>query len=134
MDSFTYTITLVVGILLGIVSLIIVAGAIYAIAIWYPRHVNKKVAALKASGRQGEATILRLPEAKMKRRANTDALYTFIEIGLEIRVPEVEIFEIDKVFTIPTSFVSYLETGKKVPVWIDPHNPRNPDKIVIHIE
>lgn len=134
MDSFTYTITLVVGIIMAIVSIVIVAGAIYAIGIWYPRQINQKVAALKAAGRQGEATILRLPESKTKRRANTDALYTFIEIGLEIRVPGFETFEIDKVFTIPTSFVSYLEIRKKMPVWIDPQAPRNPEKIVIHIE
>jgi len=27
-----------------------------------------------------------------------------------------------------------LEIGKIVPVWIDPHNPHDPNKIVIHIE
>ena len=133
MDSFTYIITLVVGIIIALVSLVLIGGAIYAIAIWYPRRINKKVTELKSSGRQGEATIIRLPRSKMGR-VQSRALYTFVKIGLEIRVPGVEAYEIDKVFTIPTSWVSYLEIGKIVPVWIDPNNPLNPDKIVVHIE
>jgi len=133
MDSFTYTITLVVGILIALFSIAATAGAIYAIAVWYPRRVNERVAELKTRGKQGEATILRLPHRKMNG-AGSNALYKIVSIGLEIRVPGVEPYEIDKVFTIPTGYVRYLEIGKIVPVWIDPHNPHDPNKIVIHIE
>ena len=133
MDSFTYTITLIVGIFFGVVSIALIAGAVYAIGIWYPRQVAKEEAALKASGRQGEATILRLPRSDM-RSMGRDALYTGVTIGLEIRVPGVETYEIDKYFMLPTSSLRDLKIGKIVPVWIDPDNPRNPDKIVIHVE
>ena len=133
MDGFTYTITLVVGIVMGIVSLVIIAGAIYAIGIWYPRQLEQRNAELKARGRLGEATILRLPRAKMSG-AGSSALYRLVSIGLEVRVPGVEVFEIDKVFTLPTSSLRHLELGKKVPVWIDPNNPRNLDAIVIDVE
>ena len=134
MDGFTYTITLVVGIFVALFSIVLTAGAIYAIAVWYPRRVNKRVAELKTRGKPGEATILRLPRADMRDAARTNAMFKLVEIGLEIRVPGVETYEIDKVFTIPSGFERHLALGKIVPVWIDPNNPHNPDKIVIHIE
>ena len=133
MDSFTYTVTLVVGILAVVFSVAVTIGAIYAIAVWYPRRVNEKVAALKARGKEGSATILRLPPRR-KDAGESNAMYRRMTIGLEIRVPGIETYEIDKDFNIPTSHIRLLEIGKIVPVWIDPQNPRNPDKIVIHIE
>lgn len=134
MSESTYIITLIAGIILGIVSLVIIAGAVYAIGIWYPRQVNERVARLKASGRQGEAVIVRLPRSDMRGYGSHEAMYKLVAIGLEIRVPGVETYEIDKTFTIPSGYVRYLEIGKIVPVWIDPNNPRNTDSIVIHIE
>ena len=134
MSDSTYIITLIAGIIMGVVSLVIIAGAVYAIAIWYPRQVDKRVAELKRSGKQGEATILRLPRSDMRGYGSSDAMYKLVSVGLEIRVPGVEPYEIDKVFTIPSGFVRELQVGKIVPVWIDPNNPRNTERIVIYIE
>lgn len=132
MDPTTAMITTVVSICVVLFGIVAVLGSLYGILVWYPRYRQKKVDALKVSGRQGEATIIRLPEHISRKSAR--AVFTLIPIGLEIRVMGLETYEVDKVFTMPSSAVRQLQVGKVVPVWVDPNEPRNLDKIVIHIK
>ena len=101
---------------------------------WYPRYRQKKVEAIKAAGRQGEATILRLPDYELGNYPGRRAVLTRVQIGLEIEVPRIHTYEVDRVFTIPTSALDRLGKGKVVAVWVDPRDPRNPNKIVIDIK
>lgn len=127
--SMIVTVTSICIVLFGIVA---VVGAMYGILVWYPAQRKKKVEALKAAGRQGEATILRLPVSISQNSAR--AVFTLVPIGLEIRVMGIETYEVNKAFTVPSSAVRELKVGKVVPVWVDSRDPRNLDKIVIDIE
>jgi len=118
----------------GGLSIVLVAGGFYFILIWLPRYQNKKVENLKASGRKGKGVILRVPESAQKYNPHRKGMYTFVTIGLEIDVPGVDVFQVDKTFTFPTGYMSSLEVGKEVEVWIDPQNPRDQSKIVMHIQ
>ena len=133
MDNTMYIITYGVMICIAVFSVAAVAGALYGILVWYPAHRNKRVDALKASGRQGKAVILRIPENINQYHPSRKALYTMVTIRLEIDVPGIDIYQVDKLFTFPTGWLSTLEVGKVVDVWVDPKNPRDLDKIVIHV-
>ena len=133
MDNTMYIITYGVMICIAVFSVAAVAGALYGILIWFPRHRNKRVDSLKASGRQGKAVILRIPENINQYHPSRKALYTMVTIRLEIDVPGIDIYQVDKLFTFPTGWLSTLEVGKVVDVWVDPKNPLDLDKIVIHV-
>ena len=90
--------------------------------------------ALKASGKQGEATIIRLPDHRLGPPPGRSSVFTMVPIGLEIRVPGLETYKVDKTFTIPTHALDLLEEGTVVPVWVDSNNPRDLDKIVIDLK
>jgi len=120
------------GFCIVVFTVIVIGIAVYGMLVWYPRRKQKSIDTKKASGKQGEATIIRLP--KLNPYSSSKSLYRLVKIGLEIRVPGLETYEVDKTFTIPTGAVRMLEEGKVVPVWVDPNNPRNLDKIVIEIK
>jgi hypothetical protein len=132
MDPILPLVTTIASLCVVLFGIVAVIASMYAILVWYPRYRQKQVDALKASGRQGNATILRFPEHISRKSAR--AVFTLVSIGLEIRVMGLDSYEVDKVFTIPSSSVSELHVGKVVPVWVDPKEPRNLDKIVIHID
>lgn len=132
MDTTTSLITIVAAVCIGLFVMAAIVGSLYGMFVWYPEQRKKKIEAFKASGRKGEATILRLPAHISRRSAR--ALFTFVPIGLEIRVMGMEPYEVDKVFTIPSSAVRELQVGKVVSAWVDPKEPRNLDKIVIDIQ
>ena len=90
--------------------------------------------AMKASGRQGEATIIGLPDHDLGPQPGRSSVFTIVPIGLEIRVLGLETYQVDKVFTFPTHTLDKLEVGKVVAVWVDPKDPSNHDKIVIDIK
>ena len=132
MDPTLSMIVMIASICIVLFAIVAVAGSMYGILVWYPAQRIKKVEALKAAGRQGEATILRLPVPAS--RNSPRAMFTLVPIGLEIRVMGLEPYEVNKAFTIPSSAVRELRVGKVVPVWVDPGEPRNLDKIVIDVE
>lgn len=134
MDTMTSIITIVAGLCITLFSAVVLAAALYGILIWFPRQRNNRVESLKASGRQGKAVILRIPENINGYHSGRKALYTMITIGLEIDVPGIDIYQVDKLFTFPTGWLGALEVGKVVDVWVDPKNPRDLDKIVIHVK
>ncbi|MBI3152742.1 MAG: hypothetical protein HYZ21_11455 [Chloroflexi bacterium] len=130
----TTVITLIVSVCIIAFGVVAVAGSLYGILIWYPAYRRKKVDALKASGRQGRGTILRVPDHNYRDRSGRHSLYTMVTIGLEIDVPGIDVYQVDKMFTFPTNSLDLLEEGKTVDVWIDPKNPRDLDKIVINVK
>lgn len=131
MDA-TTIIVYVAGFCIVVFAVVVTGLAFYGMLVWYPRQRQKSIDAKKAAGRQGEATILRLPN--FSRYTSSRSLYRLIIIALEIRVPGIETYEVEKAFLIPTGGVGLLEEGKIVPVWVDPKEPRNLDKIVIDIQ
>ena len=134
MDNLTSTITIIASICIGIFAVVAVGGAFYGILVWYPRYRQQRVDALKTTGRQGEATIVRLPDHELGPQPGRSSVFTMVPIGLEIRVLGLETYQVDKVFTFPTHALGLLEVGKVVAVWVDPKEPRNLDKIVIDIK
>ena len=57
--------------------------------------------AIKASGRPGEATIIRLPDHDRGLQPGRSSVFTIVPIGLEIGVLGLETYQVDKVFTFP---------------------------------
>ena len=120
MDT-TAIITLVVSACIVLFAVLAVVGAFYGLLVFLPRQMEKRIAERKASGIQGEATIMRLPESINRGyRSGRNAMYRMIPIGLEIRIPGLEPYQVDKTFTLPSRSVPLLDEGKVVPVWVDP--------------
>ena len=134
MGTTTTMITTVMSICIIAFGIAAFAGALYGILVWYPRRRQQRVDDLKSRGKQGEATIIRLPDHKLGPPPGKSAVFTVVPIGLEIRVPGIETYEVDKRFTFPTHALGLLEVGKVVAVWVDPKAPRDLDKIVIDVK
>ena len=117
----------------GLFGLVIFAGGLYGFLVWYPRQRQNKIDDLKKTGKQGEGTIIRLPDNPFHRE-NTHSLHKMINLRLEIRVPGIEPYQVDKTFTFPSRSLDLLEEGKAVTVWVDPNDPRNVDKITMEIK
>jgi len=130
----TTIITISLSACIALFGIVVVVGGIYAILVWYPAYRQKRVDIRKANGRQGEATIVRLPDYELQPYTTRRAVFTLVNIGLEIRVPGIEPYEIDKVFSVPTQALYLLKKDKVVPVWVDPNEPRDLDNIVIDIK
>ncbi len=134
MDTTTSIITIALSACILLFGIVAFVGALYGILVWYPARRKKTVESLKATGRQGEATILRLPSHKLGPQPGRSSVFTTVLIGLEIRVLGMEPYEVDKTFTFPTHALALLEVGKVVTVWVDTKEPRNLDKIVIDVK
>ena len=134
MENTTLYITIGLSVCIAIFGILAVIGSIYGIFVWYPSHQKKKVDSLKATGRQGEASIIRLPDHELGNYPGRRAVFTRVPIGLEIRVMGIDAYEVDKVFTIPSHVLDRLVKGKVVAIWVDPKEPENLDKIVIDIK
>jgi hypothetical protein len=102
MDSTTYFITIGFMICIGLFGILAVGGAIYGILVWYPAYRKMKVDTLKGSGRQGEATIIRLPDHQHGGYPGRRAEFTLVPIGLEIRMMGLDTYKFDQSFSIPT--------------------------------
>jgi hypothetical protein len=50
---------------------------------------------------------------------------------LEIRLPNMASYQIQKVATVPLIRLSQIQVGSIVPVMVDMSNPTNPDKVGI---
>ena len=134
MDPTTSLITTIATICIGAVSLVIVVGAFYGLLVLLPRYQRKKVEGLKAAGKQGEATIVGLPKHKLGPQPGRSSMFTMVPMKLEIRVPGIDPYQVEKTFTFPTGSLDLLEEGKVVAVWVDPKSPRDVSKIVIHVD
>ena len=134
MDTTTLTITTVLSICVAAFGIAAVVASFYGILVWYPRYRQRKVNALKATGRQGEATIIGLPDHELGPQPGESSVFTLVPIKLEIRVPGIETYQVEKTFTFPSGSLDVLEKGKVVAVWVDPKAPRDLSKIVIHVD
>jgi hypothetical protein len=134
MDTATSVITIALSICIVLFGIVAVVAALYGILVWYPAQRKKRVESLKSTGRQGEGTIIRLPKHELGPQPGRGSVFTMVPIGLEIRIPGMDPYEVDKVFTFPTHALGLLEEGKVVAVWVDPKQPRNLDKIVIDVK
>lgn len=134
MDPTTSLITTIATICIAAFSIVIVVAALYGLLVLLPRYRQKHVDSLKATGKQGEATIIRLPAHKLGPQPGKSSVFTMVPIGLEIRVPGIDAYQVDKTFMFPTGSLGLLEEGKVVAVWVDPKAPRDLSKIVIHVE
>src|SRR5262245_21463373 len=117
MDTTTSIITIGLMICIGLFGMAAVSGSIYGIFVWIPVYRKKKTDALKASGRQGEASIIKLPDHALGNYPGRSSVFTVVPITLEIRVVGLETYKVEKRFTIPTHALDGLEEGKVVPVW-----------------
>lgn len=133
MDPTISLITTIASICIGAVGVIAVVAFFYFALVWLPRYQQQKVDHLKAKGKQGEATIIGLPKHKLGPQPGRSSMFTLVPIQLEIRVPGIETYVVEKTFTFPTSSLGLLEEGKVVAVWVDPKAPRDVSKIVIHV-
>jgi hypothetical protein len=133
MDATTSLITTIASVCVLAVGVIAVAAFFYFAMVWLPRYQNQKVESLKAKGKQGEATIIGLPKHQLGPLPGRSSMYTMVPIKLEIRVPGIETYVVEKTFTFPTGSLGLLEEGKIVAVWVDPKAPRDVSKIVIHV-
>lgn len=134
MDPTTSLITTITTICIVAFSLVMTVAAFYGILVWYPRYRQKHVDALKTTGKQGEATIIGLPKHRLGPLPGRSSVFTIVPIKLEIRVPGIETYVVEKKFTFPTGSLGLLKEGKVVAVWVDPGAPRDLEKIVIHVE
>lgn len=132
MDNFTLTIMVVTSICIVIFGIVAVTASIYGIFVWYPRYRQRRVEALKVSGRQGIATILEVAEGDHPGYVRR-AVFIRTPIRLAINVSGIEPYEVNKVFTVPSHAIDLLVKGKVVAVWVDPKEPGNLDKIVIDL-
>lgn len=134
MDTTTTLVTTIVSVCILAFGFVAFAGALYGIFVWYPRHRKQKVDRLKAEGRQGQATIIGLPKHKLGPQPGRTSVFTMVPIKLEIRVPGIDAYEVEKTFTFPTHALDLLEEGKVVAVWVDPKAPRDLSRIVIDVQ
>ena len=130
MDEFTRIVALVTSVCIVGFGVVLVAASLYGILVWYPRDQQKRVAALKATGRQGVATILEVQEGSRPGYARR-ALFVRTPLRLAIHVPGIEPYEVSKFFTVPSHTMDLLVKVQVVAVWVDPNAPRDLDKIVI---
>jgi hypothetical protein len=134
MDTTTSLITTIATICIGVFSLVLVIGAFYGLLVLLPRYQKKKVDSLKSKGKQGQATIIGLPKHRLGPLPGRSSVFTMVPIKLEIRVPGIDTYQVEKTFMFPTGSLGLLEEGKVVAVWIDPNAPRDLSKIVIHVD
>jgi hypothetical protein len=104
----------------------VIAVASIAVPILWMRNSQKRAETLMSSGTQGEATILALQDTGMFINNNPR-----VSMLLEIRLPNMASYQIQKVATVPLIRLSQIQVGSIVPVMVDMSNPTNPDKVGI---
>jgi len=110
-------------------SLVITVAAI-AIPFYFIRKMSennrKRAEELAAVGTRGEATILALQDTGMRINDNPRVAMT-----LEIRIPNVPPYQIQKTITISILQLAQVQVGAVVAVLVDMAAPTNPDKVGI---
>ena len=122
MSSTTIIIIIVFVVLVVLVS--ITAGI--AIPLWSLRKNKQKAEVLKATGQQGEATVLQLENTGTKTNNNPRVI-----LLLEVRIPGYAPYQVRKTVTIPSIRASQIQAGSVVTVLADPSQSANPDKVGI---
>lgn len=118
------TIILIVALVVLFVLLFLAAGV--AIPLWSIRKNKAKTEALKATGLQGEATVLQLEDTGARVNNNPR-----MNLLLEVRIPGYPLYQVTKTVAVPTVRMSQFHVGAIFPVLADPSQPDNPDKLGI---
>jgi hypothetical protein len=118
------TIIVVVALVILIVLVSVTAGV--AIPLWNIRKNKKKAEVLKATGQQGEATVLQLDDTGIRVNDNPR-----VKVLLEVRIPGYSPYQVQKTVTIPLVRASQIQVGSIVTVLADPTHPTNADKVGI---
>jgi len=87
---------------------------------------KEQAAALMATGKQGEATILRLDDTGM--RINRDPR---ISLLLEVRLPGHPAYQVQKTVRISLIRISQVQVGSVIAVLADPAQPQNPENVAL---
>lgn len=87
---------------------------------------RQKAQELAAVGISGQATILSVQDTGMRINDNPR-----VALVLEIRLPNVPAYQIQKTITISIVQLAQIQTGAVVSVLVDPSAPNNPDKVGI---
>lgn len=109
---------LIFGFIIGIFVLT------FAVLFFVRRRHRKKVEALMAVGKQGEATVISLDDTGV--RINDDPR---VRIVLSVRVPGYPEYQIEKKMTVPMIRLPQVQPGSVVAVMADPTQPQNPDMV-----
>jgi hypothetical protein len=124
-DLFQDTAILTIGII--VFSFVCVFGVIVLSFLAYylfARSGRKKAEDLMKTGQQGQATVLSLEDTGVLINNNPR-----VRIGLEVRIPGYQPYQVMKTMTIPMIRLSQVQVGSVVNVMADPTEPANPDKV-----
>jgi hypothetical protein len=116
-----YSILLVVLIFAFIIGTFI---AVFGVLFFLRRRHQKKVDALMAVGKQGEATIMRLDDTGVLINNNPR-----VRLLLSVRIPGYSEYQVTKTLTIPMIRLPQIQPGSIVGVMADPMQPQNPDMV-----
>jgi hypothetical protein len=107
----------------------VITVAAIAIPIMWMRNSQKRAEHLMSNGTPGEATILALQDTGTRINDNPR-----VSMLLEIRMPNMASYQIQKVATVPLIRLSQIQVGSVVPVMVDLSQPTNPDKVGIMLK
>ncbi len=108
--------------LLGFIFLVF--ALVFGVLLFLRRRRARKVEALMAVGKPGEATVLALEDTGMRINRNPHVI-----IVLEVRIPNYPPYQVRKTVTIPVIRVPQVQPGSVVSVMADPTQPHNPDMV-----
>ena len=115
---------------ISLVCTLVITVAAIAIPFYFIRknseNNRKRAEELAAVGTRGEATILGLQDTGMRINDNPR-----VTITLEIRLPNMQPYQIQKTSTISILQLAQVQPGAVVAVLVDMAAPTNPDKVGI---
>ena len=115
---------------ISLVCTLVITVAAIAIPFYFIRknseNNRKRAEELAAVGTRGEATILGLQDTGMRINDNPR-----VTITLEIRLPNIPPYQIQKTSTISILQLAQVQPGAVVAVLVDMAAPTNPDKVGI---
>ena len=115
---------------ISLVCTLVITVAAIAIPFYFIRknseNNRKRAEELAAVGTRGEATILGLQDTGMRINDNPRVTNT-----LEIRLPNMQPYQIQKTSTISILQLAQVQPGAVVAVLVDMAAPTNPDKVGI---
>jgi hypothetical protein len=114
----------------SLIGTLVITVVAIAVPFYFIRKMSennrKRAEELAAVGTQGEATILSIQDTGMRINDNPR-----VALVLEIRLPNMPPYQIQKTITISIVQLAQVQTGAVVPVLVDLSAPNNPDKVGI---
>ena len=120
-------ITVILGALILCLGLVAVLAVGAGFAFIFRNQSRKRQELSKATGVQGEATVLDY-QVTLTDSESDDIAW----VRLEMRVPGMEPYVLEK--TAPLRYAAHLKKDMIVSVWVDKNDPQNPDNVLIEIQ